>query len=397
MLQTMLQQQDDYFFAEEDRVWDVLEWVQEHRLELQDHGVKARQGGRLPDSCVELLRTGGLFDLALSTEQGGRGLTSAAQARVLEELGTIDGSLAWCVMIGMDSGIYRGFLPSSVSEEVFPTSGLISAGWIHPQGTAVDLGNGTCQVNGRWQFGSGIDHADVLLGGVRYFAHDSSEWTWRIAVLDKQSVKVEQTWDTWGLQGSGSQHYSAEGLIIPTERTFSLHEPKLDGPMHRPHDAILRKMAGIPLGVAVGGLSAVVAGVQKKVAALLKEGEKPNDRVLHSIGNLTADLLSLRASVYSSLATAWDVYQQNPHTQADQDSILVASAAIRQRAFQGSRDLVMKAGDLLGAQAVYVSAGDLGARLSDLHVMCQHAVAQQSLLELAGNRILGGKTAGPFL
>lgn len=398
MLNTMLRQQDDYFFGSDERLTPILAWIRDHHEDLRAYGAEARRHTRLPAACVELLREGGMFDLALGTEDGGRGLTSVAQARALEELATIDASIAWCVMIGMDSGIYRGFLPSAVRRTVFPTSGMVSAGWIHPQGTAVNLGDGTCRVSGRWQFGSGIDHADVILGGVRLAPEEGSEeWTWRIAVLDKEQVKVEDSWDTWGLQGSGSQHYHADDIIVPLEHTLSLHEPQTSGPIQRPHDAILRKMAGIPVGVAVGAVDAVVSGVGKKTTALRNAGEHPNDRVLSTIGRLTAELLGLRAAVYSNLDSAWEIYQRDDSNAEEIDAALVASAAVRQRAFQTSRALVVDAGDLLGAQAVYTAAGDLGARLSDLNVMSQHAVGQQSLLDLAGNRILGGEAAGPFL
>lgn len=398
MLTTILQQQDSYFFANDERLAPILSWIREHRDELHTHGASARQHARLPAACVELLRGAGIFDLALSVEDGGYGLTSASQARALEELAAIDGSIAWCVMIGMDSGIYRGFLNPSVRAEVFPHTGMVSAGWIHPQGTAIDLGDGTCRVSGRWQFGSGIDHADVVLGGVRFAPEEGSDdRTWRIAVLDRAQVEIEDSWDTWGLQGSGSQHYRADNVVVPIERTFSLHAPSAEGPLYLPHDGILRKMAGIPLGVAVGALSAVVADVGKKVAAMRSSGEHANDRVLGTVGRLTAELVALRSAVYSTLQTAWEVYGSEHATQKEHDAALVSSAAIRQRAFQTSRSLVVDAGDLLGAQAVYTAAGDLGARLSDLNVMAQHAVGQQSLLDLAGNRILGGETAGPFL
>lgn len=398
MLTTILQQQDSYFFADDERLAPVLDWIREHRDELRAHGTQARRHARLPDACVELLRDAGMFDLALSVEDGGQGLTSASQARALEELAAVDGSIAWCVMIGMDSGIYRGFLDPAVRSEVFPHPGLVSAGWIHPQGTAIDLGDGTCRVSGRWQFGSGIDHADVILGGVRFAPKEGSDdWTWRIAVLDRTDVEIEDSWDTWGLQGSGSQHYLANNVIVPIERTFSLHEPRAEGPLYLPHDAILRKMAGIPLGVAVGALSAVVAGVGKKVSAMRSAGEHPNDRVLSTVGRLSAELVALRSAVYTTLQSAWEVYGSKHATQNERDAALVSAAAIRQRAFQTSRSLVVDAGDLLGAQAVYTAAGDLGARLSDLNVISQHAVGQQSLLDLAGNRILGGAAAGPFL
>lgn len=398
MLNTILQQQDDYFFADDERLISVLAWIRNHADQLRRYGSEARLKARLPLACVELLRSGGLFDLALNVERGGKGLTSAAQARALEELATIDASIAWCVMIGMDSGIYQGFLSPAIRTEIFPHAGIISAGWIHPQGLAIDLGNGTCRVNGRWQFGSGIDHADVILGGVRFATKEGSDdWTWRIVILDKADIKIEESWNTWGLQGSGSQHYHADNVIVRLERTITLLDPKVEGPLNRPHDAIVRKMAGIPLGVAVGAITAVASEVGRKTAELRSAREHPNDRVLNTIGRLTAELVALRSAVYSTLQSAWNIYKEASTTPDERNAALVATAAIRQRSFQTSRSLVIAAGDLLGAQAVYTAAGDLGARLSDLNVMAQHAVGQESLLDLAGNRILGGEASGPII
>lgn len=398
MLNIMLKQQDDYFFKDGDRLSRPLNWITTHRDALRVHGNDARRRGRLSTECVDLLRSGEMFDLALSSDQGGLGLTSAAQVRVLEELATIDAGISWCVMIGMDSGIYRGFIGPISRDRYFPHPRLISAGWIHPQGTAVDLGDGTRRVSGRWQFGSGIDHADVVLAGVKYMtAHKPDEWLWRIAIIDLEHVEIEATWNTWGLQGSGSQHYRATDVIIPIEHTFSLHEPKLEGPMYQPHDGILRKMAGVPLGTAGGALLAVVDRVREKNETIQDSGGNTNDRVLNAVARLTGDLLAIRAAVYSTLQSAWHIYEQSPASSAECDPALVAAAVLRQRAFQTSRSIVLDAYDLLGAQAVYRDAGDVGARLSDLNVIAQHAVGQESLLDSAGARILGGNAVGPFL
>lgn len=398
MLNTILQQQDDYFFSDDESLASVLAWIKNHAEQLRIFSHEARRIARLPEACVELLRAGGLFDLALHVDQGGKGLTSAAQARALEELAAIDGSIAWCVMIGLDSGIYQGFLAPKIRSEVFPRPGIISAGWIHPQGVALDLGDGTCRVSGRWQFGSGIDHADVIFGGVRFATSEgSNNWTWRIAILDKADVEIENSWDTWGLQGSGSQHYRADNAVVRLERTFTLYDPKVISPLNRPHDGIVRKMAGIPLGVAAGALATVVTAIGKKAAALRSSREHVNERVQYTVGRISAELIALRSAVYSTLQSAWDVYQSENTTAAEQSAALVATAAIRQRSFQVSRSLVLAAGDLLGAQAVYTAAGDLGARLSDLNVMAQHSVGQESLLDLAGHRILGGETSGPII
>lgn len=397
MLDTMLRQQDDRFFADDERLTHVLEWIDAHSDPLKDLGVRARQLRRLPDECVQLLRDGGLFDLALDAEAGGLGLTSAAQARVLEELARIDASISWCVMIGIDSGIYRGFLDEEVRKTYFPHAGLVTAGWVHPQGSARDQGDGTCHVSGRWQFGSGIDHADVIMAGVLFKTSDEDPGTWRIAVLDKDQVTIEDTWNTWGLQGSGSQHYHAENLVVPIERTLSLFEPNLSGPLYQPHDGILRKMAGIPLGTAIGALATAVNAVEKKTAALRDAGAPANDRVLNNVGRITGEILALRAAVYDSLIGAWTTYEHTPDDRTAVDTALIAAAAVRQRAFRRSRELVLEAADLLGARGVYTAASDLGARVSDMQVMTQHAVGQESLLDLVGNRILGGRASDAFL
>lgn len=397
MFNKQLSQQDEYFFSGDTQLSSILSWIKSNEEILKQYGLEARKKKKLPKECVELLRQAHFFDLARGVESGGLGLTSSAQARVLESLASIDASISWCVMIGMDSGIYRGFLSESVSKHFFPHPGIISAGWIHPQGTATALGDGTCRIHGQWQFASGIDHADVVLAGVKFYeAKKSEQWTWRIVALDKSKVKIHNTWDTWGLHGSGSQHYEVEELIIPVEHTFSLHSPYLTGPLFQPHDAILRKMAGIPLGVAVGTVKNLIQILKNNILKNKDLGNKPNERVLNSVGRITADLLAQRASVYSSLNLAWDIYTYSD-LPSDHTIALVTSAAARQRAFSLSRQITLQAGDLLGAQAVYKSKGDLGSKLSDLNVMAQHAVGQDSILELVGNRIMGGDAAGPFL
>lgn len=397
MLKTMLDQQDHRYFADEPGLDRVLAWITAHAEILTRFGVEARKLRRLPDECVGLLREGGLFDLALEPDAGGLGLTSAAQARVLEELAKIDASVSWCVMIGVDSGIYRGFVNENVRRAYFPHAGLVTAGWVHPQGSARDQGDGTCLVSGRWQFASGIDHADVVMAGVLFKTSDGDPGSWRIAVLDKNQVTIEDTWDTWGLQGSGSQHYHADGLVVPLERMLSLFGPKLTGPLYQPHDAILRKMAGIPLGTVIGALTTAIAAVEKKTAVLRESGTPVNERVLNNVGRITGEVLSLRAGVYDSLIQAWMIYEQTPDDAHAVDAALVATAAVRQRTFRRCRELVLEAADLLGARGVYTAASDLGARVSDVQVMTQHAVGQESLLDLVGNRILGGQASDAFL
>lgn len=55
-----------------------------------------------------------------------------------------------------------------------------------------------------------------------------------------------------GLKGTASNDYSTLGsdLMLSLEHTSSFAEPIRDGALWRKPDAVLRKMAGVPLGVA---------------------------------------------------------------------------------------------------------------------------------------------------
>jgi len=386
-----LNQQDKFFFKNEE-VYTIIAWIKNNKELLQTIADKSRQLKKIPSEYINVFKDVGFFDLAREKIAGGYGFSSAEQARVLEEIAKIDTSLSWCIMIGMDSGIYRGFVPEVVREKFFNKTKSISAGWIHPQGVAKNLGDGYINVTGNWQFGSGIDNADIILGGVKYYKNESSEeWEWKIIILEKSKVQINNTWDTWGLEGSGSQHYSVIDLKVPEDYVFSLSQPYLDGPLYTPQDAILRKMPGIPLGVTINCLLKAICSIKRKYN-FSDQINTSNQRVLAILGDVASELLSLRSHVYSSLLYGWENKDKE-----NINSSLVHSAGARQRAFSVSRKLVLEISDLLGAQSVYKSQGNIGSLISDLNVICQHAVGQKSIQEMIGYRLIGGNASGPFL
>ncbi len=57
MLDTMLRQQDDRFFADDERLTHVLEWIDAHSDPLKDLGVRARQLRRYPTSASSCCAT----------------------------------------------------------------------------------------------------------------------------------------------------------------------------------------------------------------------------------------------------------------------------------------------------------------------------------------------------
>ena len=93
----------------------------------------------------------------------------------------------------------------------------------------------------------------------------------RASVLDPADVRIEDTWDTAGLRGTGSHHFRVDGAVVP-ERTFVplVDPPCIDMPVVRiPTPAVVAlAVAAVAIGAARGALDDVVELAQDKVPLL---------------------------------------------------------------------------------------------------------------------------------
>ena len=74
---------------------------------------------------------------------------------------------------------------------------------------------------------------------------------WRVALGKPEQFEILDTWYTMGLKGTGSTDYQADSVYIPQEHTFAPSDkaPRAGSICKRPGH-LLRKMGGVPLGVA---------------------------------------------------------------------------------------------------------------------------------------------------
>ncbi|MBT2479788.1 acyl-CoA dehydrogenase family protein [Streptomyces sp. ISL-94] len=367
---------------------------------LREASARIEENRRLPADIVALLRDGGVFRAAMPKTWGGPELTSMQQCELIETIATGDPSTAWCAMIGMGSGIYSGYLDDSVAREMYPGLDLANSGWIYPQGRAVRV-EGGYRLTGRWKFGSGSSHCDWLGAGCLVVDENGTpeadpltgaDTHWRVMIARPTEYTFHDTWHTTGLAGSGSQDYSCEDLFVPAERSFSFGDPKRTGPLHNSPDAILRKMPGIPLGMARAALDHV-----REMAAHRTDRETGTPwaqdlRIQSTIARLEGELTAARAGVYTTLTTQWNALSGGTELT---DDARVATAIARHHAFRTARHIVQTLFDLVGGSSVY-KPSPMDRWLRDAYTMNQHAVAQDSILQLTGNVLLGGTSTSPF-
>ncbi len=72
-------------------------------------------------------------------------------------------------------------------------------------------------MRGRWKFSSGCMGADIVGVGISPLKNNEMQGLPRMAVMPANKAKIEMTWDTVGLKGTGSHDLVVEDVLVEKE------------------------------------------------------------------------------------------------------------------------------------------------------------------------------------
>ncbi|WP_328615292.1 acyl-CoA dehydrogenase [Amycolatopsis sp. NBC_00355] len=361
---------------------------------LRERAEEIERARRLPADVVELVRGTGVFRMGFAKDRGGPELTSAEQTAVIEALAYGDTGAGWCAMIGSDTGLYASFLDREVVDEMFPSLDMATAGLLFPNGRA-EIVPGGYRLTGRWQFGSGVTHADWVVSGAFLYRDgepepgaDGSPHDSILLMVPKSDVEVVDTWHTTGLAGSGSCDYTITDVFVPAAHTLVFADVRSGtGPLAQP-EVHMRNMPGVALGVARAALDHTR---DLSVAA----GRADDYRTQVTLADCEADFNATREGVYGALRRQHEVLAAGGSLDDLTPSERAALPLSRRHAFRTARSIVTRLYDLVQTSAIY-RPSPLDRWLRDTTTMCQHIVAQDRILQTAGAHLLGGRPAFPL-
>lgn len=382
-----------------DRAHDLAELIEAH-ADASEHD------RRLARPTVDALTDAGLMRMCVPAEYGGPAADPAELAQAIEAVSYADGAAGWCSMISSTTSSMAVYLPASTAQLIYGDPGIVTGGVFAPngRGTSVDVDGGDgggCDVDGRdvggrdvggrgfsvegrWAWGSGTQHSDWVLGGVR-----CDDDTFRLCWFDHSDVTFHDTWHTSGMRGSGSLDYSVHDVVVTPDFTMQpgVTKPVVDGALSRfPNFTLL-----------AAGVSAVALGIGRRALDELldiAQGKKPqySSKTLAQspythieVARAEAKLRSARAFLLDELATAWSI------AEAGDDVPIEARLAIRLAATNAAAvgaDVADTAYTLAGGTAVY-DTSLLGRCLRDAHVVTQHIQTAPKLNETIGRLLLG--------
>lgn len=338
---------------------------------------------RLPASTATALADAGLFTMCLPEAYGGSGDGPVAMIDAIVEVATGDGSAGWCAGIASTTSSMAAFLEPSVARAVFSSPSVATGGVFAPNGRGVSDGAGF-RVTGRWQWGSGTQHCDWIVGGAM-----CDDGTQRVCFFTPDQIEFHDTWHTAGMRGTGSLDISVTDAFVPAERTVlpGVGKVHVDEPIaHFPNFTLLA------LGIAATGL-----GVARRALDELSElasAKKPqfSSRTLAESGFAQTEFAraearwrAARALLRSEVGDAWDRACAGEAISVD------ARVAMRLAAAHAASECVAVtdvAWTLAGGSAVYDTSA-LGRCVRDAHVVTQHIMVAPKLNETLGKHLLG--------
>ncbi len=344
---------------------------------------------------IQKLKQLGVYRALVPKRFGGLEVSPRTFCELIEKLSMADGSVGWVASFGM-SPAYLGGLPEETLQLLYKDSpDIVFAGGIFPPQPAEITDEGVV-VKGRWKFSSGCMGADIVGVGISPRKDNEAQGLPRMAVLPAHKVKIEMTWDTVGLKGTGSHDLVVEDVLVAKEWTFVRGEPsKLSEPFFKYPSLSLATQVLTVVGI---GVAAAALEEFKKLApgkASITGGSEIANRPVtqYEFAQVEAEFKAARTWFYETMDAVWNeiLAGQKPTEQQISDMRLSCTHAARVAA-RVARKMQM----LAGMTAIYTN-NVFSRFVNDTNVVTQHAFMGDATLQNAGSVSFGLKPTPGYL
>ena len=345
------------------------------------------QQAYVSQDIIQKLKQLGVYRAFVPKRFGGDEISPRQFCELIERLSMADGSVGWVASFGM-SPAYLGSLPEATLQELYKDSpDIVFAGGIFPPQSA-ELVDDCFMVNGRWKFSSGCKGADIVGVGIAPKKDNETQGLPRMAVLPADKAKIEMTWDTVGLKGTGSHDLVVENVSVPEAWTFVRGEPsKLTEPFFKYPSLSLATQVLTVVGI---GVAAAALDEFKKLApgkASITGGAEIANRPVtqYEFSQAQAEFLAARNWFYQTMDVVWNeiLAGRKPAAQQISDMRLSCTHAARVSA-RVARKMQM----LAGMTAIYTN-NPFSRFVNDTNVVTQHAFMGDNTLQNAGAMSFG--------
>ncbi len=237
---------------------------------LREHARQAEQDRKPVDAVMQAIETTGAYRWFVPRRYGGYEFSLKGFIDVGLGLGEACTSTAWVTTFCMEHNWLLSLYDQPAQDDIFGRQPyIIAPGALAPNGKAEPV-EGGYRLSGRWQWGTGVMHADWVMVGALVSRPDRDQPMLGMFVLPRGDAEVHDTWQIEGMIGTGSNDIGLDDIFVPAHRVVDLAIVR-DGtsPGSRLHDASIYRMPMLP----VLGLTATapLVGAARQAVGLFKE------------------------------------------------------------------------------------------------------------------------------
>ncbi|MCZ9880233.1 acyl-CoA dehydrogenase family protein [Arthrobacter sp. B2a2-09] len=373
----------------------ALDQVERIRETLEAGVSESQRLGWLAPESVQALRDAGIMGIMTPDDLGGNEVDPVTAFEIIEAMGRIDPSLAWATAILLEgAGQLATHLSPEQAAKVFGEKLPLAAASLAP-GSAQKT-NGGYVVNGRWDFTSGIHHANYVAATFWTDAEDGRTER-RMALIPAGQIEIQDAWHVLGMKATGSTAFEVNSVFVPDEMIFDpMGTPRRsDTPLARlgmtPY--VLQMHPGMVLGAARRALDEIIA-----LAPAKRRGSRINIGASKSLAESSwfqRELGELDAQLRAARALAIEANKRVRDSLADGSGIDLELLDLMQTAcsFAGktAQQVITRAFRNTGAQAI-IEDSVLSRLLRDINTILAHGVLGEIGFELHGEFTLGLQT-----
>jgi len=187
---------------------------------ISERSTSAEEARKPDDDVIAALEETGVFRAFVPRKYGGYELDLETFLDIGIAVSEACPSTGWITTFYMEHNWLLGMFDDAVRDEIFSAQPYVLApGTVNPSGVATRRDD-HWELSGRWQFGTGIVHADWVLLSARVDGDESP--LPRMFLVPAGEVEVDDTWFVDGMAATGSRDIVASAVKVPLDRVSSV-------------------------------------------------------------------------------------------------------------------------------------------------------------------------------
>ena len=349
---------------------------------------------RLPPELAADMAGEGLFRLLVPRSLGGHELDFLDYLAIVDVFARADGSTAWCVNQNNVFATDAVRMPVETAREIWADPGAVISNGPHTPSTVAVPTQGGYRVTGRWNFSSGIRHANWVAalaplerldeGGQPSADHDREV----LLLVPKDQVELLDVWQVNGLRGTGSFSFQADDLFVPASRSYGVDDgPHESGPLYVVPKVLMFSsgFATVALGVARSALDAAIDIAGEKIPVKRTSVLRDTSTTQRQVGEAEALWRSARAFLMEAAEALWEsAVDRGALTPEERIRLRLAGT----HGIRTAARVVAVAYDVAGSGGIFKS-NPVQRRLQDVQAITQQVQGRMTHYDTAGAFYMG--------